>query len=119
MLGSLPNSASSKLLSSLPAVSASELKNSFGEVATRALKGALAIRRHRRAEFVLMPAEEYVALQEARTAPLAELSSKFDDMVARMNTPGAKRGVQALFGATPTDLGKSAVKAARSHGRRG
>lgn len=108
--------SASDLIAALPVVSASELKNSFGEVTSRALKGALAIKRHRRAEFVLMPVAEYVALQEARTAPLAELSTKFDAMVARMNGPEAKRGVKSLFSASPAALGKSAVKAARQHG---
>lgn len=116
MAVTLSPSSGSEILSSLPTVSASELKNGFGEVAMRALKGPLVIQRHRRAEFVLMPVAEYVAMQEARTAPLAELSAKFDDMVARMNTSGAKRGVKALFGAQPSALGKSAVKAARSNG---
>ena len=64
----------------------------------------------------LMPVAEYVALQEARTAPLADLSAKFDAMVERMNKPEAKRGVKSLFGATSSVLGKSAVKAARAQG---
>jgi PHD/YefM family antitoxin component YafN of YafNO toxin-antitoxin module len=110
-------SSTSELLAALPVVSASELKNSFGEVTTRALKGPVAIKRHRRAEFVLMPVADYVALQEARVAPLADLSAKFDAMVARMNTPAAKRGVRSLFDATPASLGKSAVKAAHADGR--
>jgi prevent-host-death family protein len=112
-----PASSASDPLATLPTVSASELKNRFGEVTTRALKGPVAIKRHLRAEFVLMPAADYVALQEARTAPLADLSAKFDAMVARMNTPAAKRGVRSLFDAKPASLGKSAVKAAHAGGR--
>jgi hypothetical protein len=35
-------------------------------------------------------------------------------MVAGMNTPAARRGVDRLFKAAPAALGKSAVKAARA-----
>lgn len=101
-------------ISSLPAVTASQLKNKFGEVSTQAVKGAVAITRHQRAEFVLLPVAQYLELQEARTAPLDALASEFDAMVTRMNSPAAKRGVAKLFQATPAGLGKSAVKAARA-----
>src|SRR4051812_13860048 len=104
-------------ISSLPAVTASELKNNFGAVSAQAMKRAVAITRHQRAEFVLLPVEQYLELQQARTAPLDALASQFDAMVARMNTPAAKRGVAKLFRVSPTGLGKSAVKAARAaHG---
>ena len=105
-----------EFIGDLPVVSASEVKNRFGEIATRALKGALAIQRHQRTELVLMPMEEYVALRKGRLASLDDLSSRFDAMVARMNTPAAKRGAKGLFNASPAALGKSAVKAARAHG---
>jgi prevent-host-death family protein len=102
-------------ISSLPAVTASELKNNFGAVSAQAMKGAVAITRHQRAEFVLLPVEQYLELQQARTAPLDALTSEFDAMVGRMNTPAAKRGVAKLFQASPARLGESAVKAA-AHG---
>lgn len=106
-----------EVISSLPAVTASELKNNFGEVSGKAMKGALAITRHQRAEFVLLPVEQYLELQQARTAPLDALTSQFDAMAARMNTPAAQRGVAHLFQASPAELGKSAVNAARAaHG---
>jgi antitoxin Phd len=104
-------------ISNLRTVTASELKNNFGEVSAQAMKGALVITRHQRAEFVLLPVEHYLELQQARTASLDALSSQFDAMVARMNTPAAKRGVTRLFKASPAGLGNSAVRAARAaHG---
>ncbi len=113
---SQPNRRSAAI-SSLPTVTASDLKNNFGEVSLKAMKGALAITRHQRAEFVLLPMEQYLELQQARTAPLEALTSQFDAMVSRMNAPAAKRGVAKLFHATPTGLGKSAVNAAKAaHG---
>lgn len=98
----------------LPAMTASELKNNFGLASQQAAKGALAITRHNRAEFVLMPVQEYVELQRARQAPLDGLATQFDAMVAKMNTPAARRGVVALFKATPGQLGKVAVKTVRT-----
>lgn len=103
---------SREAISGLRAVTASDLKNKLGEVIAQAGKGAVAITRHQRVEFVLLPVEQYLELQQARTAPLEALTSEFDAMVARMNTPAAKRGVDRLFKATPSALGKSAVKAA-------
>jgi antitoxin Phd len=98
----------------LQTVTASDLKNNFGEVITRAAAGAVAITRHQRAEFVLLTVAEYRELQRARSASLDALSSEFDAMVARMNTPAGKRAVAKLFKATPAALGKSAAKAARA-----
>ena len=109
-VSSKPGSAEG--ISRLQTVTASDLKNKFGEVIAQAGKGAVAITRHQRAEFVLLSVEEYLELQEARTASLDALTSEFDAMVARMNTPAARRGVDQLFKATPAALGKSAVKAA-------
>jgi antitoxin Phd len=105
---------SSDAISGLRSVTASDLKNKFGEVIAQAGKGAVAITRHQRAEFVLLSVEEYLELHTARTAPLDALTSEFDAMVARMNTPAARRAVDQLFKATPAALGKSAVKAART-----
>jgi translation initiation factor IF-1 len=112
-----PQSGRREAISSLRAVTASKLKNNFGEVIGQATKGPVAITRHQRAEFVLLPVEHYLELQQARTAPLDALTSQFDAMVARMNTPAAKQGVNRLFKASPAGLGKSAVKAAKvAHG---
>jgi antitoxin Phd len=109
--------ANDRLIATLQTVTASDLKNKFGEVIVQATKGAVAITRHQRAAFVLLPVELYLELQQARTAPLDALTSEFDAMVARMNTPAAKQGVARLFEASPAELGKSAVKAAgRKHG---
>jgi antitoxin Phd len=104
-------------LKKLPAMSASSLKNHIGEALLKAAGNGLAITRHNRPEFVLLPAAKYLELQRAHQMPLEALSAEFDAMVARMNTPSAQRGVNSLFSATPTELGKSAVKAAAAQGQ--
>jgi len=97
----------------LPTVTASALKSHFGEVSSKAMKGALAITRHSRPEFVLVPIEQYIAFQRNQAAPMEALSAEFDAMVARMNSPKAQQGVAKLFQATPTQLGRTAMKSAR------
>jgi antitoxin Phd len=106
-----------KTIADLPRVTASSLKNNFGEVGLLASKGALAITRHNRAEYVLLPIAQFVGLQRAQHAPLEALATEFDNMVARMNTPTARRGVAKLFRAAPAELAKIAVKAASANAR--
>ena len=106
---SLP--ANDSLVASLPSVSASELKNNFGDVVRQASREAVAVTRHRRPEFVLVPAAEYEELRRARQAPLEALTAEFDAMIAQMNTAAAKRGIDKLFASTPEQLGQAAVEA--------
>ena len=98
----------------LSEVSASVLKNKFSEVARLASSGPLAVSRHNRREFVILTAGQYEELQQSRRAPLESLTAEFDQMVAKMNTPKAKRATAALFSATSASLGKAALKARRS-----
>ena len=95
-------------------VSASVLKNKFSEVARLASNGPLAVSRHNRREFVILTAGQYEELQQSRRAPLESLTAEFDQMVAKMNTPQAKRATAALFSASPKALGKAAVNARRA-----
>lgn len=98
----------------LSEVTASVLKNKFSEVARLAANGPLAVSRHNRREFVILTAGQYEELQQSRRAPLASLTAEFDQLVAKMNTPKAKRAAASLFSAGPKALGKAAVKARRA-----
>lgn len=103
----------------LPMVSftSTETKNAFGTVLDKVLRGtAVTITKHDKASAVLMSVEAYEALLAQRTEPLAALRADFDRRVARMQTPKADAGVQALFSATPKELGRAAVKAAKRRG---
>lgn len=94
-------------------VSASVLKNKFSEVARLATQGPLAVSRHKRREFVILSAGQYEELQQSRRAPLESLGAEFDQLIAKMNTPKAKRAVASLFSASPKSLAKAAVNARR------
>ena len=98
----------------LSEVTASVLKNKFSEVARLASSGPLAVSRHNRREFVILTAGQYEELQQSRRAPLESLTAEFDQMVAKMNTPKAKRASASLFSASPKALGKAAVNARRA-----
>ena len=102
---------------SLPEVTASVLKNKFSDVARLASREPLAVTRHNRREFVILTAEQYEELQQSRRAPLVNLTAEFDQLVARMNTPKAKRAAASLFSAKTVQLGKAALKARQSSAR--
>jgi prevent-host-death family protein len=111
------NAAVDPLLSALPAFDASTVKNKFRDVTKQAAKGAIAISRYSRPELVMMTAEEYVRLEKLRRAPLDTLTGQFAELVAKMQTAKSKKAVQRFFEASPSDLGKAAVKAAKANAR--
>jgi antitoxin Phd len=98
----------------VPAVAATRLKNEFGAVLEEALRGgAVAITRHDAPKAVLVSYEEFQALVKARSHDLRDLGAEYDGLLARMQAPGAKKGMAAAFDASPADLGRAAVAAAR------
>ncbi|WP_102142214.1 type II toxin-antitoxin system Phd/YefM family antitoxin [Mycobacterium hubeiense] len=98
----------------VPTVAATRFKNEFGAVLEQAaLGGAVAITKHNTPKAVLLSYAEFEALTKAGAPALDELSDEFDELLARMQTPKAKAGMAAAFDATPQQLGRAAVKAAR------
>jgi len=74
---------------------------------------AVAISRHKVPEVVLISALDYAELVALRRERLDFLTQRYDQMVARMQTPEATAGVDALFSATPEELGRAAIAAAK------
>jgi len=105
------------ILGELRAFDASTVKNRFRDVAEQAAKGAVAVSHYGRPELVIMAAEEYVRLEKLRRSPLDALSGQFDELVEKMQTTKSQKAIRALFGATPADLGRAALKAARADAR--
>jgi len=98
----------------IPEVAATQAKNTFGELLDRvASSGAVAITRHDMPKAVLLSFDEFMSLSSARADTLEGLSSKFEELLDRMQTPAAKKGMETAFHATPAELGQAAVKAAR------
>jgi prevent-host-death family protein len=98
----------------IPSVAATRVKNEFGAILEQATHGgAVAITRHDTPKAVLISYDEFQSLIKARAHALDDLTSQFDDLLARMQTPKAKAGMKAAFKASPSELGQAAVKAAR------
>jgi antitoxin Phd len=98
----------------VPSVAATRLKNEFGAVLEEAARGAVAITRHDAPKAVLVSYEEFQALVNARAQSLSELDGEFDALLARMQTPKARKGVDAAFRASPAELGRASVAKAAS-----
>ncbi len=100
-------------LRSVTTVAASDAKNQFGQVLDSALRGgAVVITKHDTPKAILMSIEEFEAMTMPRQR-LDALTTEFDTMYARMQTPEARAATTKLFAATPAALGAAAVKAAR------
>ena len=103
----------------VPSVPATRFKNEFGAIFEQAaLGGAVAITKHNTPKAVLLSYAEFQALTRSSSPVLDELDEEFDALLAGMQTAGAKAGMAAAFDASPEELGRAAVKAARPKRRR-
>ena len=99
----------------VPTVAATRFKNEFGTIFEQAaLGGAVAITKHNTPKAVLLSYAEFEALTKASTPALDDLASEFDHLLESMQTPQSKNAMAAAFDATPEELGRAAVKAARA-----
>jgi antitoxin Phd len=92
----------------VPSVASTRLKNELAAVLEEAARGAVAITRHNAPKAVLVSYEEFQALVNSRAQSLGELDSEFDALLERMQTPKARKGVEAAFRASPAELGRAA-----------
>lgn len=98
------------------AVTATDAKNEFGKVLEKVLRGdVILITRHGNAKAVLMPVEQYTSLTSASVARLDDLHREFDAMLEHMQTPTARAAMERAFHASPKQLGRAAVRAARAN----
>jgi len=103
----------------VPTVAATRFKNEFGSIFEQAaLGGAVAITKHNTPKAVLLSYAEFEALTKASMPALDDLSDEFDRLLETMQTPHSKEAMASAFDATPEQLGRAAVKAARPKRRR-
>lgn len=96
---------------------ATDAKKQFARVLELVLQGgAVVITKHDAPKAVLLSVDEFTALTRATEGTLDTLSAEFDALLARMQTPRARAGMKAAFAASPRELGKAAVAAARKRG---
>lgn len=94
-------------------ISATEAKNDFGRILEKVTKGGtVIITKHDAPKAVLISVEQFDALSRANRVKLDTLSGEFDALLARMQTPAARAGMEAAFDASPQQLGRAAVEAA-------
>ncbi len=100
-------------------ISATEAKNKLGEVLDSVMqRGMVLITRHEAPRAVLLSIEEYDALSRATETSLDNLNDEFDAMLARMQAAKSRAGMKTAFAASPKQLGKASVAAARRQGNR-
>jgi antitoxin Phd len=96
---------------------ATDAKKEFGRLLEMVIRGGVVvITRHEAPKAVLLSVDEFNALAHATEGKLDTLSGEFDALLSRMQTPKARAGMKAAFGASPKQLGKAAVAAARKRG---
>lgn len=99
----------------IPTVTSTFAKNEFGRVLETAIEqGAVAITRHETAKAVLVGMDEFRALVGSGEDDLHGLSKEFDALFEQMQ--GTGDALQEAFDATPAQLAREAVKAARKRG---
>ena len=95
-------------------ISATDAKNKLGELLDSVIQGGMVvITKHETPKVVLLSMDEYGALSRATQTRLDTLNDEFDALLARMQTSRARAGTRAAFNASPEQLGKAAVAAAR------
>ncbi len=98
-------------------VTATDAKTEFGRILEMATAGGVVIiTKHDVPKAVLISVDEFEALSRAGEGALDTLSGEFDTLLARMQTPAWRAKMEAAFNATPKQLGKAAVAAARKRG---
>jgi antitoxin Phd len=96
---------------------ATDAKKQFGQVLELVLRGGVVvITKHDAPKAIVLSMDEFDALTQGAESRLDSLSADFDAMLARMQTPRARAGMKAAFGASPKELGRAAVAAARKRG---
>ena len=98
-------------------VTATDAKKEFARVLEMVIQGGVVvITKHDAPKAVLLSVDEFNALALAPSHKLDALSGQFDALLARMQTPKARAGMKAAFAASPKQLGRAAVAAARRRG---
>jgi prevent-host-death family protein len=93
-------------------VTATRAKNEFAQVLDTALaRGQVVITKHDAPKAVLVSIDKYNELAGNRV--LEELTHEFEELLVSMQKPETRKRAQRAFDASPAELGKAAVAAAR------
>jgi len=93
--------------------SATEAQNNFGRVLSEvAERETVVITRYDRPTAVVLSAKRYRELTGDDDALLADLEREFEELLAAMDSPAARKAVDSLFEMDSEELGAAAVSAA-------
>jgi len=96
---------------------ATQAKNEFSRALEMALHGeTVMITKHDSPKAILISIDEFNKLTHAAESTLHTLSEEFDALLALMQSPKSRTAMKSAFGASPRELGKAAVIAARKRG---
>jgi prevent-host-death family protein len=99
-------------------ITATAAKNDFGRILEKVTRGGtVVITKHNAPKAVMISVERFDVLSRAGRVKLDTLRGEFDALLARMQTAAARAGMQAAFDASPQQLGRAAVAAARKRAR--
>ncbi|MBI2921581.1 MAG: type II toxin-antitoxin system Phd/YefM family antitoxin [Planctomycetes bacterium] len=102
---------------SMPSFPSSMLKNSTADVLDEVLaSGAVVITRHDKEKAVILSVETYRRLVASDRDDLDALREKFDGLLEKMQARTARGGARRAYGASPAEMGRAAVRAARRRG---
>ena len=98
-------------------IPATRAKNNFGRILESVLQGRrVVITKHDMPKAVLISMDDFNNLSGPMEHVLVTLRGEFDALFAGMQTPGTRRAMKSAFHASPKELGKAAVIAARKRG---
>jgi prevent-host-death family protein len=98
-------------------MNATKVKNQMGQVLDKVMQGEIVlITRHETPKAAVIPMAEFEKLSRTTGERLSALGRRYDAMLARMQRPGARKGMKAAFDASPKQLAQAALRFARKHG---
>jgi prevent-host-death family protein len=96
---------------------ATQAKNELGRILDQVVRGdTVVITKHDTPRAVLISVERFNALRQAPQLKFDALTAEFDELLAGMQTSTARNAMERAFNASPMQLGKVAVLAARKRG---
>jgi antitoxin (DNA-binding transcriptional repressor) of toxin-antitoxin stability system len=98
-------------------VTATDAKKEFARMLEMVIQGGVVvITKHDAPKAFCSPSTSSMRSRMRLRTTLDSLSGQFDALLARMQTPKARAGMKAAFAASPKQLGRAAVAAARRRG---
>jgi prevent-host-death family protein len=98
-------------------MNATKVKNQLGQVLDKVMQGEIVlITRHESPKAAVIPMAEFEKLSRTAGERLTALSHKYDAMLARMQTPAARKKLKSAFDASPKQIAQAALALAQKRG---